>query len=80
MQRYSHWRGATADSRRRVAVPDASRIERAAGSLLGSDSRPAAILLTHCHPDHAGSALPLARIWNCASATGGGAGRHMFRF
>jgi glyoxylase-like metal-dependent hydrolase (beta-lactamase superfamily II) len=45
---------------------DASRIERAAGSLLGSDSRPAAILLTHCHPDHAGSALPLARTWDCA--------------
>jgi len=45
---------------------DASRIERAAGSLFGADSRPAAILLTHCHPDHAGSALPLARIWDCA--------------
>jgi len=45
---------------------DASRIERAATSLLGADSRPAAILLTHCHPDHAGSALPLARIWDCA--------------
>ena len=24
-----------------------------------------AILLTHFHPDHAGSALPLARIWHC---------------
>jgi glyoxylase-like metal-dependent hydrolase (beta-lactamase superfamily II) len=45
---------------------DASRIERAAGSLFGADSRPAAILLTHCHPDHAGSALPLARTWDCA--------------
>ena len=45
---------------------DASRIERAAGSLFGSDSRPAAILLTHCHPDHAGSALSLARTWDCA--------------
>ena len=30
---------------------DASRIERAAGSLFGGVSRPAAILLTHCHPD-----------------------------
>ena len=45
---------------------DASRIERAAGSLFGGDSRPAAILLTHCHPDHAGSALPLALAWDCA--------------
>ena len=44
---------------------DASRIERAAGSLFGDDSRPAAILLTHCHPDHAGSALSLARTWAC---------------
>jgi glyoxylase-like metal-dependent hydrolase (beta-lactamase superfamily II) len=45
---------------------DRSRIERAAGSLFGADSRPAAILLTHCHPDHAGSARPLARAWGCA--------------
>ena len=45
---------------------DASRIERAAGSLFGTDPRPSAILLTHCHPDHAGSALPLARTWDCA--------------
>jgi len=45
---------------------DLSRIERAAGSLCGADSRPAAILLTHCHPDHAGSALLLARAWGCS--------------
>jgi glyoxylase-like metal-dependent hydrolase (beta-lactamase superfamily II) len=45
---------------------DLSRIQRAAGSLFGADSRPAAILLTHCHPDHAGSARPLARAWGCA--------------
>lgn len=45
---------------------DASRIERAAGALFGADARPAAILLTHCHPDHAGSAQPLARAWKCA--------------
>jgi glyoxylase-like metal-dependent hydrolase (beta-lactamase superfamily II) len=44
---------------------DASRIKRAACSLFGADSRPAAILLTHCHPDHAGSALSLARDWGC---------------
>jgi glyoxylase-like metal-dependent hydrolase (beta-lactamase superfamily II) len=45
---------------------DLTRIQRAAGSLFGADSRPAAILLTHCHPDHAGSARPLARAWGCA--------------
>lgn len=44
---------------------DASRIERAAGSLFGAGSRPAAILLTHVHPDHAGSALELAGSWSC---------------
>jgi glyoxylase-like metal-dependent hydrolase (beta-lactamase superfamily II) len=44
---------------------DASRIGRAAQSLFGVDSRPAAILLTHVHPDHAGSALELARVWGC---------------
>ena len=44
---------------------DGSRIERAAESLFGADPRPAAILLTHCHPDHAGSALRLARRWDC---------------
>jgi glyoxylase-like metal-dependent hydrolase (beta-lactamase superfamily II) len=45
---------------------DVSRIERAARSLFGDGSRPSAILLTHCHPDHAGSALSLARTWGCA--------------
>jgi glyoxylase-like metal-dependent hydrolase (beta-lactamase superfamily II) len=44
---------------------DGPRIERAAGSLFGTGSHPAAILLTHCHPDHAGSALRLARAWDC---------------
>jgi glyoxylase-like metal-dependent hydrolase (beta-lactamase superfamily II) len=44
---------------------EASRIQRAAGSLFGVDSRPAAILLTHDHPDHEGSALRLARRWGC---------------
>jgi glyoxylase-like metal-dependent hydrolase (beta-lactamase superfamily II) len=43
----------------------ASRIERAAVALFGADSRPAAILLTHDHPDHEGSALRLARLWDC---------------
>ena len=45
---------------------DEPRIERAARSLFGAESLPAAILLTHCHPDHAGSALRLARAWDCA--------------
>jgi glyoxylase-like metal-dependent hydrolase (beta-lactamase superfamily II) len=45
---------------------DAPRIERAAASLFGAGSRPAAILLTHDHPDHEGSALHLARAWDCA--------------
>jgi hypothetical protein len=44
---------------------DASRIEMAARSLFGPDSRPTAILLTHCHPDHTGSALSLASTWGC---------------
>lgn len=45
---------------------DGPRIERAAESLLGPGVRPSAILLTHCHPDHAGAALLLARAWDCA--------------
>ena len=44
---------------------DVSRIGDAARALFGAESRPAAILLTHCHPDHAGSALSLARAWGC---------------
>jgi glyoxylase-like metal-dependent hydrolase (beta-lactamase superfamily II) len=35
-----------------------------AESTFGVDARPAAILLTHIHPDHSGSALPLARGWD----------------
>ena len=45
---------------------DAPRIDRAAQSLFGPHLRPAGILLTHCHPDHSGSALQLARTWGCA--------------
>lgn len=44
---------------------DASRIGSAAQSLFGVDSHATAILLTHVHPDHAGSALELARRWGC---------------
>ena len=38
-------------------------IRKAATSLFGANAPPAAILLTHNHPDHAGAALELARIW-----------------
>jgi glyoxylase-like metal-dependent hydrolase (beta-lactamase superfamily II) len=44
---------------------DAPRIRAAVRSLLGPDSRPAAILLTHVHPDHEGSARELAKAWGC---------------
>ncbi|MFI5286983.1 MAG: MBL fold metallo-hydrolase [Candidatus Dormibacteria bacterium] len=49
---------------------DGPRIKKAAESVFGGDARPASILLTHYHPDHAGSALQLARIWNCAIFVG----------
>jgi len=39
-------------------------IQKAAESLFGEDSPPASILLTHDHPDHAGSARELAHAWN----------------
>jgi glyoxylase-like metal-dependent hydrolase (beta-lactamase superfamily II) len=45
---------------------DGPRIKEAAESAFGADARPASILLTHCHPDHSGSALLLARSWDCA--------------
>ncbi len=40
-------------------------IGQAVASLFGTDTPPAAILLTHDHPDHAGSALALTRRWGC---------------
>jgi glyoxylase-like metal-dependent hydrolase (beta-lactamase superfamily II) len=40
-------------------------IRKAAESLFGEDSPPASILLTHDHPDHAGSARELAQMWKC---------------
>ena len=40
-------------------------IRKTAESLFGANTRPARILLTHDHPDHAGSALELARMWDC---------------
>ena len=44
---------------------DGPSIKQAAESVFGADTRPASILLTHFHPDHAGSALQLARTWGC---------------
>ncbi len=44
---------------------DAPRIEAAARTLLGPGVAPAAILLTHDHPDHAGAARALAGTWRC---------------
>jgi glyoxylase-like metal-dependent hydrolase (beta-lactamase superfamily II) len=38
-------------------------IKTTADSLFGMDTRPVAILLTHIHPDHSGSAPELAQIW-----------------
>jgi glyoxylase-like metal-dependent hydrolase (beta-lactamase superfamily II) len=39
-------------------------IRAAAESLFGPGTQPAAILLTHIHPDHSGSALERSRIWD----------------
>jgi glyoxylase-like metal-dependent hydrolase (beta-lactamase superfamily II) len=40
-------------------------IQEAAESLFGANTPPATILLTHDHPDHAGSTPELARRWGC---------------
>jgi len=45
---------------------DAPSIKQAAESVFGSGTRPVSILLTHFHPDHAGSALNLSRTWACS--------------
>ena len=44
---------------------DGPAISTAAATLFGPDTRPLSILLTHDHPDHAGSALELAQAWDC---------------
>ncbi len=44
---------------------DAALIEATARSLIGPGAAPAAIVLTHVHPDHAGSARALAEAWRC---------------
>ena len=40
-------------------------LRQAAAGLFGESSYPAAILLTHDHPDHAGSVRELAEAWDC---------------
>jgi glyoxylase-like metal-dependent hydrolase (beta-lactamase superfamily II) len=44
---------------------DAARIQAGVRRVLGSGVIPSAILLTHIHPDHAGSARALAQAWRC---------------
>jgi glyoxylase-like metal-dependent hydrolase (beta-lactamase superfamily II) len=44
---------------------DGPRIKAAARSRLGPGLAPSAILLTHAHPDHDGSARELAQAWGC---------------
>ncbi len=44
---------------------DAPRITAAVRRLLGPGVAPSVILLTHVHPDHAGSARALATAWGC---------------
>ncbi len=44
---------------------DGPRIQVAVRSLLGHELVPSAILLTHAHPDHDGSARELALAWGC---------------
>jgi glyoxylase-like metal-dependent hydrolase (beta-lactamase superfamily II) len=40
-------------------------IRKTAESLFGVNTRPVSILLTHNHPDHAGSVIELANLWDC---------------
>ena len=44
---------------------DTDRIAAAVGQVVGSDTMPGAIVLTHVHPDHAGAARALAGRWRC---------------
>ncbi len=49
-----------------AASADCGRlIRKTAESLFGANTPPASILLTHDHPDHAGSVRELVRMWDC---------------
>jgi glyoxylase-like metal-dependent hydrolase (beta-lactamase superfamily II) len=48
-----------------AASANCGRLIRKTAESLFANTRPASILLTHDHPDHAGSALELARMWGC---------------
>lgn len=48
-----------------AAASHGQLILRTAEALFGSSAPPAAILLTHIHPDHTGSVRELARTWDC---------------
>lgn len=44
---------------------DGPAIQHAADQVFGPGQSPTSILLTHVHPDHAGAARELARVWGC---------------
>ncbi len=49
-----------------AALADCGRlIQQTAESLFGANTPPAAILLTHDHPDHTGSVRELVSVWAC---------------
>jgi glyoxylase-like metal-dependent hydrolase (beta-lactamase superfamily II) len=48
-----------------ASANDEHVIQDAADSLFGTNTRPDFILLTHDHPDHAGSILALVQKWDC---------------
>jgi len=48
-----------------ASVNSGRLIRKTAESLFGVNARPASILLTHNHPDHAGSVLELLHFWDC---------------
>lgn len=45
---------------------DVGRIQDAVAGVLGRSAHPDAIVITHAHPDHSGSAKELALAWHCS--------------
>jgi glyoxylase-like metal-dependent hydrolase (beta-lactamase superfamily II) len=63
----------------------AAAIRRGAETVFGPGARPAAIVLTHIHPDHSGSAGTIARFWEvpvyvAADELPAAAGRYLPQF